>query len=201
MKNYFLSFVGCTLIFFFISSTAMADDATSELKKSINSVIDTIKDQQKATTPEAKTEQRKKIFKIALNLFNFDEMSKRTLGKAWKKLSKENQKRFSHLFARFLANIYYEHLEEYTNEKVKYLNQRQHKKKSLVKTVIVTQKNEIPVDYKLLKSDKWRIYDISIEGVSLVRNYRSQFHKILRNQGIDDLMNMMQKKLGHFSDL
>jgi len=184
-----------------MTSSAMATDAMSELKTHINAVIDMIKDKQKASTPETKKVQRKKIFNIALELFNFNEMSKRTLGKEWKKLSKDKQQRFSHLFARFLANIYYQRLEEYTNETVKFLNQRQHKNKSIVKTIIVTQKNEIPMDYKLLKSDRWRVYDISIEGVSLVRNYRSQFHKILIKQGIGDLMNMMQKKLGQFSDL
>jgi len=190
-----------TLVLLLISSGAVAGEATQELKSSIDKVIGMFKDKQKALTPEAKSIQRKKIFAMALDLFNFDEMSKRTLGKEWKQLSNDQQKKFSHLFARFLANIYYQRLEEYTNEKVKYLDERHHKNKSLVKTIIVTQKNEIPMDYKLLKSDRWRVYDISIEGVSLVRNYRSQFHKILMKQGMNDLMNMMKQKLGQFSDL
>jgi phospholipid transport system substrate-binding protein len=184
-----------------ISSGVAAGDATSELKSSIDKVIGMFKDKQKSTPPEAQLIQRKKIFSIALDLFNFEEMSQRTLGKEWKKLSDDQKKQFAHLFARFLANIYYQRLEEYTNEKVKYLDERHHKDKALIKTVIVTQKNEIPMDYKLLKSDRWRVYDISIEGVSLVRNYRSQFHKILLKQGIKDLMNMMKQKLGQFSDL
>jgi phospholipid transport system substrate-binding protein len=184
------------------SSLAIAaDDALSQIKTSISSVLEMFKDKQTNATPEAKTLQRKKIFNIALELFNFEEMSKRTLGKKWKELSKDQKKQFSHLFSRFLANIYYQRLEEYTSETVKYLDQRQHKNKTLVKTMIVTQKNEIPMDYKLLKSDRWRVYDISIEGVSLVRNYRSQFYKILSKQGINELMKMMQQKLGQFSDL
>jgi len=189
-------------IAFFGSSFALAsDDAMTQLKTSIGSVLEMFKDKQKSTSPEAKALQRKKIFNIAMELFNFDEMSKRTLGKEWKELSNEQKKQFAHLFSRFLANIYYNRLEEYTNETVKYLDQRQHQDKTLVKTMIVTQKNEIPMDYKLMKTDRWRVYDISIEGVSLVRNYRSQFYKILRKQGINELMKMMQLKLGQFSDL
>jgi len=190
------------VFFAMFSTTALAGDAMSELKTHIDAVIALFKDKQKAMTPEIKTEQRKKIFNIALNLFNFDEMSKRTMGKEWKQFSNDQQKQFAHLFARFLANIYYQRLEEYTNETVKYIDERQYKDKSLVKTIIVTQKSEVPMDYKLLQTDKrWRVYDISIEGVSLVQNYRSQFYKILSKQGIDDLMNMMKQKLGQFSDL
>jgi phospholipid transport system substrate-binding protein len=184
-----------------VSSSAIASDAMPVLKKSIDAVINMMKDKQKANTPETQAIQRKNIFNIGLELFNFDEMARRTLGKEWKSLSNDQQKQFTHLFARFLANIYYQRLEEYTNETVKYLGERQYKNKSLVKTIIVTQKNEIPMDYKLIESDQWRVYDISIEGVSLVRNYRTQFNKILIKQGIEDLMRMMQKKLGQFSDL
>ena len=198
MKKYCLISIMLSMIFI-VSS--LAGDAMTDLKVNIDTVIDMIKNKEKASTPEEKAIQRKKIFEIAQNLFNFTEMSKRTLGKDWKQLSPEKQKQFSDLFARFLANIYYQRLGEYTNEKVKYLGQRQHKNKSLVKTVIVTQKNEIPMDYKMLKTDKWRIYDVSIEGVSLIQNYRSQFHKILRTQGFDNLMTMMTKKLGQFSEL
>jgi phospholipid transport system substrate-binding protein len=190
------------ILFILLCANPLVGDAMSELKTHIDSVIALFKDKQKAMTPVEQAEQRKKIFNIALELFNFDEMSKRTLGKEWKQFSNEQQKQFAHLFARFLANIYYQRLEEYTNETVKYIDQRQHKDKSLVKTIIVTQKSEVPMDYKLLQSDnRWQVYDISIEGVSLVQNYRSQFYKILSKQGIDDLMNMMKQKLGQFSDL
>jgi len=189
----------CTLLL--MSTNAIANDAMPVLKKSIDAVIHMMKDKQKATTPEAQAEQRKKIFNIGMELFDFDEMAQRTMGKEWKQLSSDQKKKFTHLFARFLANIYYQRLEEYTNETVKYLDERQYKNKSLVKTMIVTQKNEIPMDYKLIKSDRWRVYDISIEGVSLVRNYRTQFNKILIKQGVDDLIGMMHKKLGQFSDL
>jgi phospholipid transport system substrate-binding protein len=201
MKKNLYAFIISFIFLCLFSSPAIAADVMSELKESIQAVIDTIKNKQKATTPEAQAVQRKKIFSIAQSFFNFKEMSKRTLGKEWKQIPKEKQDRFAHLFARFLANIYYKRLEEYTNETVKYLEQRQHKNKLMIKTLVVTQKNEIPMNYKLLKSDRWRVYDISIEGVSLVRNYRSQFHKILRKKGIEELMNMMSQKLGQFSDL
>jgi phospholipid transport system substrate-binding protein len=199
MKKFLTILFICFLLC--VSSSASERHAMPVLKKSIDSVINMMKDKQKANTPETKAVQRKKIFNIGLELFDFDEMAQRTLGKDWKQLSNDQKKQFSHLFARFLANIYYQRLEEYTNETVKYLDERQYKNKSLVKTIIVTQKNEIPMDYKLIKSDRWRVYDISIEGVSLVRNYRTQFNKILIKQGIEDLMRMMQKKLGQFSDL
>jgi len=194
------SLVLCIIIMFMLN-TVSASDAMPDLKQSINNVLAMFKDKQKSLSPELKALQRKKIFQIALDLFDFTEMSKRTIGKNWKSITPEKQKEFSHLFARFLANIYYNRLEEYTNETVKFVDERQHKNKVLIKTVVVTSQNEIPMDYKLVKSDKWRVYDVSIEGVSLIRNYRSQFNKILRKQGIDDLIAMMKKKLGQFSDL
>ncbi|KPA09054.1 Toluene tolerance [Candidatus Magnetomorum sp. HK-1] len=203
MKSYFFNLITITLILLSsFLSPVFAQDAMSDLKKSINQVLALLKESKKTGTPATKTIQCKQIFQMAIDLFDFPEMSKRTLGKNWKKITPDQQKIFSDLFARFLANIYYNRLDEYTNETVKFIDQRQHgEDKALIKTVIVTQKNEIPMDYSLLKKDRWKVYDVSIEGVSLVRNYRSQFNKILRKKGINDLIDMMKKKLGQFSNI
>jgi phospholipid transport system substrate-binding protein len=199
MTLFSLIYLTCIIL---LSPALAKNDAMTDLKKSIDEVIAMLKDTKKAGTPDTKTLLRQKIFQMALEFFDFSEMSQRTLGKNWKKLKPDQQKTFSDLFARFLANIYYNRLEQYTNQTVKYLEQRQHgKNKALVKTVIATQNNEIPMDYKMLKNKTWQVYDVSIEGVSLVRNYRTQFNKILRKQSIDDLFQMMKNKLGQFSDL
>ncbi|MBF0450755.1 MAG: ABC transporter substrate-binding protein [Candidatus Magnetomorum sp.] len=202
MKKFLLpvtmSFIFCITVL----SPAFAGDALSDLKQNIDQVLGLLKETQKEGTPESKIDVQKKIFQMAIDLFDFPEMSQRTLGKNWKILKPEQQKVFSDLFARFLANIYYNRLEQYTNQVVKYVDQRDHgSDKALVKTVIVTQNNEIPMDYSMLKNNRWQVYDVSIEGVSLVRNYRSQFQKILSNQSIDDLIDMMKKKLGQFSNI
>ena len=202
MKKFLIIPYVVVLFCYVVTSPAFANNALSDLKNNIDQVIIMLKDSKKENTAESKMVLRKKIFQMALELFDFPEMSQRTLGKNWKSLKPDQQKIFSDLFARFLANIYYNRLEQYTDQTVKYLEQqKQGNDKTLVKTIIVTQNNEIPMDYRMLKDKKWKVYDVSIEGVSLVRNYRSQFNKILRKQSIEDLIEMMKKKLGQFSDI
>jgi len=201
-KNLFKLFITTIILIFSSQSQVFAQNAMSDLEQNINNVIKLLKDSKKIGTPDSKKILRKQIFQMALDIFDFPEMSQRTLGKNWKKITPDQQKIFSDLFARFLANIYYNRLEEYTDEKVKFIDQHQRgDNKTLIKTLIVTKSKEIPMDYSLVKKDRWRIYDVSIEGVSLVRNYRSQFKKILRKNGINDLIAMMKKKLGQFSNI
>lgn len=106
---------------------------------------------------------------------------------------------FVDLFMRLLTNSYADKIEGYSGEQVHYLNERKEEDYAEVRTKIASGKTEIPLDYRLLnKSGDWRIYDVVIDGVSLVKNYRSQFDKIIRTSGYDDLVKQLRDKSDQF---
>jgi len=120
------------------------------------------------------------------------------LARNWKKFSPKEQNEFVDVFSEFLGNIYVDKIQgEFHNEKIAYLNQKIVKKtRAMVRTNILRESLEIPVDYKMkLFGGEWKIYDVNIEGVSLVKNYRIQFKKILLKNSHQHLIEQIQKKL------
>ena len=200
------NFIGALLLVFLsimmISSNVFASQAMDSLKKSVNTVLDTLKNSE-FQNKDKLSEKRKKIWKAVDGIFSFSIMSKKTIGsKNWNKLNENEQKKFSDLFGKFLGNIYYTRLEKYTNETVTFERElEQSATLTIIKTVIKSNTLNIPMDYSMINDNGWKVYDVNIEGVSLVRNYRSQFHKIIRDKGMGHLMKMMEEKLGFFKDL
>ena len=128
--------------------------------------------------------------------FDFRAMSQRTLATNWKKLSDEEKQKFTDLFSRLIENSYVGKLEAYTDEKVEYPGEKVKGKKATVNTLIITSSTEIPVNYKLYrKGSDWLVYDVIIEGVSLISNYRSTYQEIYKKDGFDGLMARMQDKI------
>jgi len=140
---------------------------------------------------------REKIRREINPVFDFNEMSRRTLARNWKKFSAEEQQVFTRVFGRLLEDTYIDKVVAgYQNEEVVYLEERVTDRKALVQTKIVRNSTEIPVDYSLIKTDTgWRIYDVRIEGVSLVKNYRSQFNRILRKSSPSCLIKRIEEKI------
>ena|SRR3989338_1603131 len=141
-------------------------------------------------------ERRQKLWETISHIFNFEEMSKRALGQHWKKRSDEEKKEFVGLFTNILKDAYIGKTDAYSGEKVILMKERVDKEYATVQTkFILNTGSEIVVDYNMLNnSGEWKIYDVIIEGVSLVNNYRSQFNSILIKSTYNELVQRIKEK-------
>ena len=173
---------------------AMAGGATEAMKHTIDEVLTTIQDKE-LKQPGRSEERRQRLEKIVGDRFDYQEMSKRSLGAPWNTLSDKDKQEFVALFQTLLTNSYADKIESYSGEGVKYINERTENDYAEVRTKVLTGKVEIPLDYRLLnKGGDWRVYDVVVDGVSLVNNYRGQFSKILRSSTYADLVDQLRKK-------
>ena len=145
----------------------------------------------------AKAVKEKKVWSVADSIFDYTELSKRTLAQQWQAFTPEQQKEFTSLFGKLLGNLYLGKMMSYTNEKVVFKKEtRTSEDTAEVQSEIVTQTKTIPIHYRMiLKQDEWKVYDVVIEGISLVMNYRSQFREILANKSPEDLLKMLREKV------
>jgi phospholipid transport system substrate-binding protein len=156
----------------------------------------------KMQTPEFKGLERDakltEINQIINQVFDYQELSRRTLGREWKKFSPDQQKEFVELFAKLLENIYADRILAYTHEKIEFGKETELKKGQMeVESYIITTDNKkVPLFYRMTnKSGQWRVYDVVIEGVSMVKNYRGQFRDILSKKGPEDLLQILRDKI------
>jgi len=142
-------------------------------------------------------EKADRIWPIVDAIFDYTELSRRALSRNWRKLNKEQQEEFTKLFSKLLGNIYMSRILKYSDEKVIYSQEKMlSEDKAEVETNIVTASKEIPITYRLiLINGEWRVYDVVIEGISLVANYRSQFRQILADNSPQALLDMLKKKV------
>ena len=140
-------------------------------------------------------EKNKKVIKIVEPMFDYNLMAKLTLGrKYWPGLSEKNKEKFTELFVDRLKSTYVDKLSLYTNEKVDYETPVQNGIKIQIPTKVISKDKNFTMLYKLYRSSSgWKIYDIEIEGVSLISTYRSQFNDILSKGTIDDLLSKLEK--------
>ncbi len=150
---------------------------------------------------ENKVERRSKIMTSIRSGFDFQEMSKRILGRDWKNITPEERVHFTELMTKLLENVYIGKLEGYSGQTVGYVDERIKGKRAQVSTFIEDEGYKIPVHYIMnLKDEKWMVYDINIEGVSLVRNYKEQFKSILRTEKFDGLIKVLEEKNRSFEE-
>ncbi|OGW70333.1 MAG: organic solvent tolerance ABC transporter substrate-binding protein, partial [Nitrospirae bacterium RIFCSPLOWO2_01_FULL_62_17] len=167
---------------------------TESVKRTIDEVI-RILDDREMQRPGRLMERRKLLEKVIAARFDYREMAKRTLPKQWKTLSEAERKEFVDLFQSFLSSSYADKIEGYAGEQVRYLAERREGDYAEVRTRLVSEKTEIPIDYRLMgKSEEWFVYDVIADGISLVKNYRSQFDKIIRDSGYPELVEDLRKK-------
>lgn len=178
-----------------LNQMVLADDksvAEETLKCKLKAVIAVL--QKNELELEA---QKKEIVEIVTPIFDFSLMAKLTLGrKYWPGLAKEQQERFTELFVKRLKESYLEKLTRstYTDEKIIYNPPLEVKNKIHIPTYLISKDNKISMLYKLYKSEQdWKIYDIEIEGVSIITTYRSQFDQVLSKGTIDDLMKKLEE--------
>ena len=182
------------LIFLGHPSQSLAGPATDSVKGTIDQVLRVLQDKE-MKKPDRVDERRQIIEKTIGDRFSWEEMAKRTLGTQWAKLTDKQRQEFVDLFRTLLTNTYIDRIENYAGEQVQYLNERLQDGFAEVRTKIASGKAEYPMDYRLLnKSGEWRVYDIVLDGVSLVANYRGQFNKILHSSGYDDLVQKLRTK-------
>ena len=197
MKSLIRNFTALAVLALFVLPTiSAASEATDQLRHSIDGIIDILKDP--ALKAPAKREARRDKIRVRIQeRFSFEDMAKRSLGKHWKKINDAEKKEFVKLFGTLIENSYIGKLEAYTNEVVRYGEEINKKRVIEVRTKIITTKGtEIPINYRLLsRNGQWMVYDVIIEGVSLVRNYRTQFGQVLRSSPFEDLIAQLNTKI------
>lgn len=176
---------------------ALAGPAANIVKTNVDGVIDILKDP-KLKGDAGKKQKQQKIEIIADKMFDYIELSKQTLGMNWNKLSADQRKEFVSLFKNMLRNTYIDRITSYTNQKITYGKEIPlSDSKVEVQTTIISSSGQTPINYRVIKKgDDWKIYDVVIEGVSLVSNYRTQFRDILANNPPQALIDTLRKKAG-----
>jgi phospholipid transport system substrate-binding protein len=173
---------------------AVAGGATEAMKSTIDEALKIIQNKD-LKQPGRTEERRRQLEQVVGDRFDYQEMSRRTLGAPWNALPDKDKEEFVALFKTLLTNSYADKIESYSGEGVQYINERTEKDYAEVRTKVLTGKVEIPLDYRLLnKGADWRVYDVVVDGVSLVNNYRGQFSKILRSSTYADLVDQLRKK-------
>jgi phospholipid transport system substrate-binding protein len=177
----------------FIGEVFAESEITSNVRQTINSVLEIVSDPELQKNPTLKREKLRETIGLR---FNYKQMVMRSLAKNYKSRTDKEREKFTGLFKRLLENSYASKIENYQNEKINYVGEQVKGKYALVKTQIVRSDGTIDVDYKLIKEEgRWTVYDFVIEEVSLIRNYRSQFSKIIKTESYDALVSKLSKKI------
>ena len=194
IKNIF-TVLAIILLFFLELPSTQASEITEGVKKTLDSII-VIVSREDLKNNEKKAERRVLLREVISKKFSYYEMSRRSLTKHWKERTAEEKKEFIDLFGKLLENSYANKIESFTDEKIIYIDEKKKGNVALVKTIIQKNNDEIPVNYKLVKLDNdWKIYDFIVEGVSMIKNYRTQFKKIIHKSSYEELVSKLKKKL------
>jgi phospholipid transport system substrate-binding protein len=171
--------------------TAEAGVPTDQTKATVDKVISILQQ-----SGPRKEERRRQLRETIFARFDFQEMAKRSLGPHWSRRTPEEQREFTKIFADLLESSYVDKIEGYSGEKVSYTREQQDQDKAEVFTKVLTKKGEeFSINYKLHPVDgEWKVYDVVVEDISLVNNYRSQFNRILANASFDELLKKLQQK-------
>jgi phospholipid transport system substrate-binding protein len=185
------------LLCLIVPVAAFAGTALETVKTQADKVLEVLRDP--ALKPEsAKKVKKEKIRSISEKMFDFTELSRRTLSKNWDKLNPEQQKEFVLLYRSLLEDSYADKILSYTDEKIVFNKEVPLTEKTTeVQSAVLRKNGEIPIYYRVvLKGGVWRVYDVVIEGVSLISNYRSQFREVLMNKPPESLLETLRKKTG-----
>jgi phospholipid transport system substrate-binding protein len=171
---------------------AEAATPTEELRQYTDRVLQVLQDP--ALTPQAR---RTAVRDLAIEVFDVTETAKRSLGPHWQQLTPAQRDEFVRLFRDLLEQSYVSRIDEYGGERIRYVSERVDGDSATVRAMIVTrQGTEVPVESRLLKKgDRWLIYDVLVENVSLVANYRSQFDRIIRTASYDELVKRLKTQI------
>jgi phospholipid transport system substrate-binding protein len=172
-----------------------AATATQAVKGGVDKILTKLRDPD--FKQKSKEDQIEGIRAIINDIFDWEELSKRTLGRNWKKFNPEQKKEFTDLFSKLLEGVYADRLLAYSDEKVIFEKETELKKGrvEVASHIRLADGKQVPLNYRMIQKDgTWRVYDVVIEGVSMVKNYRSQFRKLLKNKKPEDLIETLKKK-------
>ena len=189
--------IGLSLLMFFLSALPVCAGAPLDtVQKNVNQVLDVLRDP-KLKDESTKGIKKEKLEAIYERMFDEVELSMRTLGGNWSRLNPVQQQEFTQLYRRVLEKAYIDKLLSYTDEKIVFSKENiLSNNQAEVQTKVITSSKEIPIFYKVIQKDgTWKVYDVVVENVSLVQNYRSQFNSILAKNTPDQLLEILRKKV------
>jgi len=191
-----LTLVAAVLLVVWEPGGSVAGGATDQVKGTVDQVLKILNDPTLKGERKIK-ERRAKIRQVVLQRFGFAEMSKRSLGRHWNERTPQERTEFVGLYTDLLERSYIDRVDGYSGEQVAYQGETLDGNYSEVRSKILTKKSqEVSIVYRLLMNGaNWEVYDVIIEGVSLVNNYRTQFSKIIRTSSYEALVKKMQAKL------
>jgi len=179
------------------SSLAVAQEGpTPQVKATVDRVLDILRDET-LKGPKAEAARVKQLREVIFARFDFSEMAKRCLGIHWRARTPQERKEFIALFSDLLELSYRRKIERYTDEKILYTKEQVDGKFGVVNTQIVSEREnvDVPIEYKVIRRDgEWKVYDVVIDGISLVSNYRSQFNRIIQQSSYAELVKKMRVK-------
>jgi len=194
-KFLYLSIIGLAVLLI-LPLRVYAADAKTTVETQINKMLARM--QEPSFKEQSRDAKLADIRKIINEIFDYQELSERTLGRDWKKFKPEQQKEFVDLFSKLLENVYADRILAYTHEKIEFGKVTELRKDQVeVESYIITTDNKkVPLFYRLIQKDgNWRVYDVVIEGVSMIKNYRGQFREMLTNKTPEDLLQTLREKV------
>jgi phospholipid transport system substrate-binding protein len=174
---------------------AWAGVPTDQLRGFVDKVLKLVGDP--AAKREPLRERRASLRRIADDIFDWEETAKRSLGTHWQQRTSAEREEFVGLFADLLDRSYMSKIELYDGEKIGYVGDTIDGDQAIVRTKLVKQGSEMGVNYKMLRRDgeRWKVYDVEIEGVSLIANYRTQFNNLLRRSSYPEVVRVLKAKV------
>ena len=190
-----LTLAAALLVAVSLQPRAWAGEPSDQLFAGIDRVLQVLEDP--AMKPEAKAaERRAAIRRIASDIFDIDEISRRTLGRHWQPLTAAERAEFVQAFGDLLRRSYFMKIDGQSVEKIALVGEAIDDDQAIVRTTIKTrQGTQIPVDYHMTRNGaRWRAYDVGVAGVSLVANYRSQFERIIQKTSYQHLVKQVRER-------
>lgn len=182
-----------SMIWLSCAGWAAAGELTELIRRTTDQVLSILENPQ---LQEAERQQR--LHQLAGEVFNWQEMARRALAVHWRDRTPEQQQEFVQLFRDLVENVYINRLQQAASERrdIQYVGEQVEGSRAAVRTKVITARNqEVPIEYRLSKvGDQWKIYDVLVEGVSLVNNYRSQFNRIIATSSYNDLVDRMKAR-------
>jgi len=194
-------FVVVLLSFFCLLSTvggaaAVSPEPMAQIKTSVDEILRIVRESKADSKSVISDVKRQRIMDVVYDRFDFRAMSQLAMARNWKAITAKEQDRFVTLFAKVLENTYYDRINSYSGEVILFKEQELKDDKAVVSSVVVKNNTETPVVYRLRSvGGKWMVYDVIIEGVSLVRNYRTQFDSIIEKEKYDGLIRRLEEKI------
>ena len=183
------------LLLVFLPDPSKAGIPSDQVRQTADKVLLILQDP-RLKAADKKKERRDQLRQVISARFDFNAMAKSSLGQHWQRRSTEEQRQFVQLFTDLLERSYADQIESFNGEKIVYGRENQDRDHAEVDTRVVTNKGqEFSVNYKLLSAGReWKVYDVVIENISLVNNYRSQFNRVLANSSFAEFLRKLQEK-------